>query len=485
MIKHLTQNVSPMQTIFKNTFWLYLGQFLSKCIKYYFIIWIARFFGPHDYGVFNYTLYLLGLVFIFSDIGLGTLIIREYHARKNDPDFIGKVVTIKLALVSIVSLVSVGVYFFLKDPEIKQIYFLISALFILGTVKDFLLSFSRAHNRMEVDCITSIIDAALTSVIGVALVSYFHSLQGLAASYVLGSLSSLVFVFLLLRIKKYVIGPARVTISNIAHIVTFSFPFLFNAIVITLLSEISIIMLKVMKGSTEVGYYAADLKILQMIMLIPGPFIAALFPVLSRLREQRDDIRIILKKATALISALSIPISIGLSLLSYEFIIAMFDTAYLPSVQPLTYISLLIPILYLLVILDDALISLNHQVQNMKYTSLAAALNICLNLIFIPPFGMMGAVAGAIISQSLNLFLTLRLLRKVLGASFLDTSAHIRYGLASVPMALTVLALNSIHIPLIPIVCVGAATYSIMLACMKDPYMLKGLLLLRKSSIKR
>ena len=44
------ENKNVKQIILKNTFWLTLAEVISKGVSFFLLIWIARYFGPTNYG---------------------------------------------------------------------------------------------------------------------------------------------------------------------------------------------------------------------------------------------------------------------------------------------------------------------------------------------------------------------------------------------------------------------------------------------------
>ena len=49
-------NLSVKQTIFKNTFWLTMTMALNSIVSVFISIWIARSFGPVEYGKWGFIL---------------------------------------------------------------------------------------------------------------------------------------------------------------------------------------------------------------------------------------------------------------------------------------------------------------------------------------------------------------------------------------------------------------------------------------------
>jgi len=79
----LLHNLGEKQTIAKNTFWLGVAEGITRFLKLFLIIYVARILGATEYGKFTFALAFVSLFAIFSDFGISTITTREI-ARDKD-----------------------------------------------------------------------------------------------------------------------------------------------------------------------------------------------------------------------------------------------------------------------------------------------------------------------------------------------------------------------------------------------------------------
>ena len=72
------KNLSTKQTIAKNTFWLAVAEGITRFLKLFLIIYVARILGATEYGKFTFALAFVSLFAIFSDLGLSQITTREF-----------------------------------------------------------------------------------------------------------------------------------------------------------------------------------------------------------------------------------------------------------------------------------------------------------------------------------------------------------------------------------------------------------------------
>jgi O-antigen/teichoic acid export membrane protein len=146
----LFENISAKQIVLKNSFWLYFANVIVKLFKFFLVVYAARILGPAQYGTFNYVLYLTGLFFIFSDLGIGSFLVREYQKREIDKNKIIPVgFLLKLISTIIPLLIAFFVYFYTEDLLVKSIFFVLLVMVIINNWRDFFASLSQANNRLE------------------------------------------------------------------------------------------------------------------------------------------------------------------------------------------------------------------------------------------------------------------------------------------------------------------------------------------------
>ncbi|MDO8490197.1 MAG: flippase [bacterium] len=453
--------------VLRNSLWLYVGQVVSKLVKFFLIVYAARLLGPLQYGVFTYTLYLLGLFFLFADLGLSSYLVREYQKNEINKDrLVGITVFCKMALLIINVAGAIFFYTFIQEDAVRSIYFILLTVICVGQIRDIFVMIARANSQMRYEGISTIVESVITTGVGLTVLFTAPSLVNFAISYVFGAITAGIVMILLTKklyraIKIPTLGEVRVIFST-------SILFLITSIIISLLSQIDIIMLKFMKGLEVVGYYSASLKIVQTLLFLPLPFIVSLFPAISSIATDIKAITAIVRRSTSLLALLGIPIMVGGYLLGAQIIMRLFGPEYAESVAPFYILIMLIPVYFQVLILDDVLLALNYQKRNMQYTFFAALLNILLNFILIPAYSMQGAAIATLIAQAVNLIMTYRLTKRILGVPFFDYRSTACAITASICMLIGLISLKQLSLPLEISILVGGVIYGIVLMLLKE-----------------
>jgi len=183
-------------------------------------------------------------------------------------------------------------------------------------------------------------------------------------------------------------------------ILSISLPMLMSTTMMFLIAQTGVIMLGMFRSEAEVGYYAIAVKlailttfVLQAVNSMAGPKFSELFHL-----NKLDELLYVAKKSAKLIFFTTSPILIGLIVLGKPILSMVFGREF----------SIAYPALVLLVIgqfvnsiSGSSGIFMNmtgNQIVFRNIMIIAAGLNIGLNLLLTPHFGMNGTAIAAMIS---------------------------------------------------------------------------------------
>ena len=155
-------NKTVKQTIFKNSFWLIFAEGINKVVKLFLLIYIAKIFGPLEYGKFSFALAFIGLFAIFPNFLSPSIIVREFSGDKEKEKEFSSVLTFRiifgiLALISI----TIGSFFITHDISVRKLIFILAFYIQIDSLSDFLSLFFQARQRMEYQSFSKITKSIL------------------------------------------------------------------------------------------------------------------------------------------------------------------------------------------------------------------------------------------------------------------------------------------------------------------------------------
>lgn len=477
LINFLLKNQSLKQTVIKNTFWLTTGHVLGRAIRSLLVIYAARVLGAEGYGVFSYALGLAGLVMGFSDIGLTAILQRELaKGIERQKRIIATSLFLKTAL-TILTFSILGVIARMASISSARILIPFLGLSMLSDgFREFGFSITRAYQRMEIEAAITIFYQIISLLSGFFILSFWPTPFALSLAYAASGFigTALLFYHLRLYFREFWRNFDRELLWMIGRD---AWPFALMTFGSIFLLYTDTILIGWLKTESDVGYYSAAIKPIQLIGLIPALLTLALFPTIAQRGVLRETASVVSKGFSVLMLA-AFPIAIGGILLSDSIVQLIFGSTFLPSASPFRILILTILVSFPSTIFGWALLAYNRQFEAVKYIMGSALLNVVLNYFLIPPLGINGAALATAIANIIYMLGLILEYRKI--EKFPIFPNVWRPVIATAGMAATILILKILAIPPLFIFFAAALSYLLILIFLKEP-ILKEILFLRRS----
>ncbi len=165
-----------------------------------------------------------------------------------------------------------------------------------------------------------------------------------------------------------------------------------GAIFSVLYFRLDIVMLQLMTNDRVVGFYSAAYKLFEVAVVLPQSLMVVLFPSLvEEFHRDRSRFKIMLKKAIAVYCVVGSSLALVFLGFSNEIISVIYGENFLFSVEVLNILAIATPLFFLNFLLSNILIISGQEKANTWSLVGATALNIALNLVWIPEHGAIGA----------------------------------------------------------------------------------------------
>jgi O-antigen/teichoic acid export membrane protein len=185
-----------------------------------------------------------------------------------------------------------------------------------------------------------------------------------------------------------------------------SWPLIFSAIVVMIYMRIDQIMIKEMLGEYEVGIYSAAVRLSEAFYFIPVLVTASLIPAILNAKKQSEQLyKIRLQRLYTFMVWFAIGIALPMTFLGDWLILLLFGQAYQEAGQVLVIHIWALMFVFLGVASGKWLLAENLPMIAFLRTFLGATINVILNFILIPRYGVQGAAIATLISQVFAAFL--------------------------------------------------------------------------------
>ena len=314
--------------IFINTVVLGGGELVGQLANFGLVVLLARRFGVETLGWYAFAMALGAVLSPFVSLGGLTYLTREL-ART--PERVGALFAamqpVQLTSGLLVWMVMALVALVIDIPAREALVVVIVGTYhVVQRAAAVLLVPSVARQQMALSAFVGgghrVFIAALAAI---AIFLGFDAPAVLVAMPV-AALSSLVVAWLYARRGGQVPAGNIEAVSRSA-LIRASLPFLGTALLAAIHNRGGILLLTALQGEVATGLFAVADRLLVPIWMITGTFVAAVFPALARLAEDRDRMREIGQRSTRLLLLITIPLATLLAVFAADITTIVFGPA--------------------------------------------------------------------------------------------------------------------------------------------------------------
>ncbi len=398
---------------------VFAGGWVSYALSLAFNILVARRLNADRFGAFTIGMSLAVLLAHIAPLGLNQAVVRYvaiYRGQQDEARIRG---TIALGLrVTAVAGVVLGLVMLLAAPLLAERVFHDPSLTLtirvlalsvpLTGLGELLLSAMRAYTRVVLPVlIRSFAAPGLRAAAALAALLAHANLVGVAAAY---TLVEGVALLMGAAAARHVL-PGRAAGSlppPTAEIVRFSWPMAVNRVLMGSTNNAEVFLLGALAGAGKVALFAAARRFTIVANAIFIAFGTIFSPMVSDLdaAEQHDHLARLYKAVSRWIFTIGVPVFL-VQILFGEALLSTFGKGFGEGRVALTLLACGQLANYASGASSNVLTMTGRSRANLVFTVAHLVVTVALNLLLIPPFGLLGAaVANAVAITSVNAALT-------------------------------------------------------------------------------
>ncbi|ADE35619.1 flippase [Methanohalophilus mahii] len=394
---------------FFNTSWLFFEHIVRLVVALFVSVYVARYLGPDQYGLLNYSISFVALFSAIATLGLDQIVIRELVKDRNKRDsLLGTAFVLKVSgAVLAIAILAVGVQFTSNDLFTNLLIFIIAAgtLFQSMNVVDFYYQ-SKVQSKFSVQ-------VKFWTIMGISLLKVYSIYIGAPLLWFafLVLLENIILAsgfFLIYNLKGLSIFSWHFDLDMAKSLLKSSWPLIFSGIFIGIYMKIDQVMLKEMVDTQAVGLYAAAVKLSEAWYFVPTVIMTSFYPAIIEGKKISDEIyyqRLELLYGTVV--WLAILIALPITFLGDWVIQILYGIDYVGAASVLKIHIWAAVFVFIGVANSKWLIIENLEKFALYRTMIGALCNVVLNLMLIPKYGIEGAATATVISYFIAAYLSM------------------------------------------------------------------------------
>lgn len=387
----------------KNISWMMAEQFLRIITGLFVGIWVARYLGPEQFGLFSYALAFTVIFAGIAKLGLDGIMVRQLINEPEKRDiYLGTAFWLKVIGAFVVMGLMAFIVPLTSNNATTNLFIFIIATGLVFQSFEVVEFYFQSQVLAKIISICKVAQLAISSFIKIYLVISQSELIYFVLVTTFDTLSLAVSYFIAYKIRGNPAFYKYFDLSVAKQLLKDSWPLIFSSIVVMVYMRIDQIMVKEMLGEYEVGIYSAAVRLSEAFYFIPVMISTSLFPaILNAKKHSEKQYKKRLQQLYTFMVWLAIAIALPMTFLADWLVVFLFGHEYLGAGQVLSVHAWAAVFVFLGVSFSKYLVSENLSKIDFKRTFLGAISNIILNFWLIPLYGILGAAIATLISQFL------------------------------------------------------------------------------------
>ncbi|KHD35738.1 hypothetical protein NL50_12280 [Clostridium acetobutylicum] len=406
------KRIVKINKVVKNFLSLLFSNFFGQILTFIATVYVARYFGPDNFGVINFSNAIITYFTALASFGLQTLgIIEIAKSKKNNEYSINLIISLRIFLAILSYFLIISFVLFIHKSQLYKLSILFYGLTIFPTAiyVDWIFN---ANEEMQYNSKSIIIKNLVYSIMVIVSILIFkiRNVYYIALFMFISTLISSIYLLRVVR-KFYKIKLKFIfNMGEYKRLILLAWPFFFSGVFATINSNIATLMLGFMRSDYEIGIYNSVYKIVNVFIMIATLLFTPIYPLLIKYYNLKaiDKLNSLINNLRKIIYIFSIPLVFAAFILKREIINTIYGTKYYGAYGVFTILIIYVAVLYIREIYGYALSAWNLQKKYMNIVLISSAYNVISNVIFIRRFGIQGAAVNTLVSEIINLILMFR-----------------------------------------------------------------------------
>lgn len=382
--------------LLKNTGSILLGQFASKILTYLLLPIYTYILTTEEYGTYDLLTTTISLIIPIITLDIAEACFRfalDENYDKKEIFSIGFYICLFSAIIAVILYPLLTVI-----PIFSEYYVFFAFLLVNNAFQSFLMQFIKGCQRVKLYSLVGVINTILLLSLNLLFLLVLHwGLIGYFLAYIISSFLVNIIILFSIKFYKYLISPLKINHNNVKKLLKYSVPMMPNSVCWWVSNASDRYMLQYIIGTSELGIYSVSYKIPTILSVVSSIFLSAwsISAVedfgTETSKKMYSNIYNSFFCAVSLVTSLLVLLAkpIATVLFQKDFFVAWKCSIFLLFAFLFNSLSSFLGSIYI-----------SAKKTNMLFfsTLVSAIVNIILNLVMIPKWGIYGAAIATLIS---------------------------------------------------------------------------------------
>lgn len=388
--------------------WVLVGNVLRSFLGFFVSILVARILTKADYGAIDYVASWVNFFNAFAILGINDVINK--FLNKDDEksnEYLCSALLLRLISSIIFSVVFIVLIWVMdKDNPNIMLISIVYALYFVSEIGQIFLYWFRAKRESKMVTIYRLISFGVSSVVRIIAVIWLKDIY----VYTFGIVLEMLLFSILLFYRYYKEYSFRFVVSKqyIKDILKLSYPFIVAAVLANLYIQTDKIMIKNMIGVSEVASYSIALTMTGITSVFASAVIEGFrAEIMNSYREDKKIYRRRLRQIYCILFYICVGYGLIITLFSRQIILLLYGEKYLSSATTLSIMVWYTTFTYFGTANQIYFVAEGKEKWVQITALVGTVMNIIMDYLLIPTYGINGAAFATLITQFSSNFLLL------------------------------------------------------------------------------
>lgn len=386
--------------VLKNAKWIIVCKVVQSILQFIVGMLCARYLGPSNYGLINYAASIVAFAMPLMKLGLDAILVYELvNSPEKEGEIMGTSLTLNI-LSGIICVIGVTVVSTVMNfGEIETILVcVLYSLSVLFAAIEMIQYWFQYKLQSKYSSVTMLISYVVVSAYKVFLLATQKSVYWFAVSHAI-EFGVIGIILIAIYVKKsgqrfrFSLDRAKSMLSRSKH-------YILAAIMIVVIQNTDHIMLTIMQGKSENGFYSAAITCVSIFQFVYVALVDSFRPmILSKKKENSAEYQNNISRLYGLTLYTAIAQCIVFFVLAKFIIQILYGSDYADAVPVLRALIFYFVFSVMGLVRNVWILAEENQKYLWVINLSGALLNIVLNTIMIPFWGAVGAAVASLITQ--------------------------------------------------------------------------------------
>lgn len=407
-----------------NTIYLSAGQVLGRFASLLLFAVAGRHLGQNGLGAFVFAIAFTGLVMLPVGLGLDRYSLRAIaEERSASHSLFFNVLALKLAIaVPLFTLSFLVLHLVGYGAQAQATAWVLAPGVFSDSIARTQLAVFSAHERSAPPAAADTINRVCSATLGIIALLLGYGVIWLGITYSLGSMLGVAIGFVAMS-RTIGVPARRVNRSGWPTLATSSLPYAAQDVFSAMLAKVDALILAALTTQAIVGIYGAAYRLFESTLLVPYSLAGAFSAMYTKLgHDSKPTLGSAYQRSIKFSLVLLMPLTVAFLVLAGPICELIYGPSFGAAAEPLRILGPGVVLIGFVTLTTSLMVSRGDPRRMAYRTGVMVAVNIALNFILIPIYGVGGAAAAMLATEAIfAVWIARPAMRAVGGIHWLET----------------------------------------------------------------